>query len=367
MVVKTWFTSLTACAASIFCNPQATKEVLPTDTISPSTTERRAALDLGSAHFKLVVADVDPQTNRIVKVFDEKMVRVNLGDEIKMNGTISEKSERDAIAALQELITIIDQHREQDVKIRGVATAAIRRTGERGEAIVNNINAILNQRAIRTISAASEGEVGFKTGTVTVLEKNPDQAPPLAVWDSGNSSFQISFDTGSEIDAITGNIGNADIRSLFSIKILGQEAYDPDKMFYRPITEDEMKTFTALLQPDIPQKNNAFKSTISQQNHHVVSIGGDGSIFSIVGKALGKNTYSKDEVKGLIKTLTNCSEEQFHTVVAKDIPKSKRPRVVPMTLFLHAVMDAHDIETVENHITAGSTKGLLITPELWAD
>lgn len=322
----------------------------------------RAAFDLGSGLFKMVVAEIDSETKQVNKILVEKMIDVSLGDDFKKHGTISPEGEARAIKALQELVALARGLAGDHVEMKGVATATFRKAGPRGAEVLSRLNAVVgSQTFIKEITAKTEGQIGLRTARIVALENNPAHPIPNVAWDSGNASFQISYQTEKSIEVFAGNIGGSDIKALFTTNILGIPQYDINEIVYQSVSLEQIYCFVEMLKERFPEPDETLQQTLLQESGRVITIGDGTSIFACVQALLGKNVYSKNEVKALL--------ESFRNRPNVDDLKAKYPSkisfVIPQTAFLYAVMDKLNIDIVENYITAGSTKGLLVTPELW--
>ena len=220
-----------------------------------------------------------------------------------------------------------------------------------------------SQTFIKEISAFAEGQAGLRTARIVALENNPEHPIINIAWDSGNGSFQISYEKEKEIKVFAGNIGGADVKALFMTEALGLLGNDGAQIEYQPLSLEQIMNFVTLLKEHFPEANESLQQVLIQEKGHVVTIGDRTSIFSLAQILLGKNIYTKAEVEQLLLSLVNRTEI--------DDLKVKYPFnvafVVPCTSFLYAVMDKLKIDVIENYITAGNTKGLLATPELWED
>lgn len=330
--------------------------------VVPETHVYRASFDLGSGMFKMAVAEVDPTTNKIIKILGEKHIDMAIADDFKKHGTITAECEAQARKVLQELVTAAKELTPCDIKMKGVATAIFRKTGERGAQVLASLNKIAgDQNFIKVISAKTEGLAGLRTAQITALEKNPNRPKPLIAWDAGNSSFQITYETQRGVEVYEGPIGNADAKSTFINEVLGMPGYDREQMVYQPVSREQMEQLIALLQAKIPEPSDALKQVLKAEKNNVVTFGDPQSLFADMGALLGKNTYTKTEVIEFLNQLVN-------RVDVSDL-MAKYPiniaYIVPMSAFLYAIMDKLGIDSIENYYAVGSTRGLLVTPELW--
>lgn len=323
----------------------------------------RAAFDLGSGLFKMVVAEIDPETKLVNQILLEKIIVSDLGDDFKKHGTISSEGEAKVVKALEELVELAKRTVGEHVEMKGVATATFRKAGTRGAEVLSRLNAIAgSQEFVQEITAQTEGQIGLRTARIVALENDPQRSLPNIAWDSGNASFQVSYETEKGIEVFLGNIGGSDVKALFVTEILGQPQYDVYKMGYQPVSQNQIQQFVHMLKARFPDPNENLQKILVQEKGRVVTIGDGTSIFSLMQALLGKNIYSKADVEEILMSLSNRTDlnglqAKYPTNIAF---------IVPLTAFLYAVMDKLNIDSVENYITNGITKGLLVTPELWS-
>lgn len=327
-------------------------------------TIKRAAFDLGSGLFKMVVAELNIETMQIHQVLIEKMMSVQLGDDFKKHGTISQEGEEKAIQVLTDLVSLAKQVAGDTIVMKGIATAIFRKSGKRGAEVLSCLNQIVgNLSFIKEISAEVEGQIGLRTARIVAKEKNPSLPDPLIAWDSGNASFQISYEINNEIEVLAGNIGGSDVKALYVNEIVGLKQYDVHTMNYQTISYEKLKLLLNLIEEHLPSSTPKLNQLLAQENRVVATIGDPASIFSLMQTVLGENCYSKDEVKQFLFSLVNRSS----ITDLESIYPTNIAYMIPMTSFLYIVMDKYQIESIENYVTAGSTRGLLITPQLWEE
>jgi exopolyphosphatase/pppGpp-phosphohydrolase len=337
----------------------AMQEAVSSEYVIPvSQKTHRAAFDLGSGTFKLVVAEIDLETQRVNQIHAEKMIHVQLGDDFKKHGTISLEGEARAVKAFEELISLAKQVAGNDVEIRGIATAIFRRAGNRGAEVLSRLNRMIgNSRYIQEASAKMEGEIGLRTAKIVALEAFPERAAPRVAWDSGNGSFQVSYETEKGIEVFAENIGAPDVRHLYWTNILETQ----EDEIYQPVSEEQIRSFIAQVKEKISAADEQLVQALIRENGRVVTFGDEESLFSSVQSLLGKNVYKKAEFEQFLFSLSH----RTHVDDLQAKYPTKISFIVPFTAFLYAVMDKLNIETVENYMTVGSTKGLLVAPELW--
>lgn len=326
----------------------------------------RAAFDLGSCLFKLAVGEIDLPSMKVERIIAEKMITVRLGDDFKKHGTISKEVEEQAIKALQELIHLAREVGGSDIQMRGIATATFRKAGPRGAEVLSSLNQLAGSSSfIKEISPHMEGQIGLRSAKIAALENHPnDLTTPNIAWDSGSASFQIAYETSQGIKVLAGEIGGSDVRAIYATKILGLPKYDHHHTPYQSVSEEQIHTLIALIQDRIPFPDKEFTEALAQENGCVASIGDRTSHFSLMAAVLEKDRLTKGEIQQFLMSLANREEIDERL---KSIYGNSFPYIVPQSALLFAVMDKLGIESVENYVTAGITKGLMITPEFWED
>lgn len=321
------------------------------------------ALDLGSGYFKAVLAEVNTN-NKIEKIIFEKFAVILMGDEFNQINTISKETEIKAVKAVKKFV---DESKEiagnSTLKVRGVATAVFRKAGDRGKEVLGSINDAVGAEFIKELTAEQEGKLGLSTARMAFAEKYPNNPLPNVCWDSGNMSFQITYQTNDKkIFVLEGGIGSADVQSQYAVSILGYDKYDFEKTKYQPVSTEQIEKFLSMVLEQLPQSNKEFLDILIQEQYHIVTFGGKDTIFGMIGGALGKTKISIENVKEFLNRLADRKELDEKLL---DVYGAWAPYIIPRTVLLYAVMSYYGIESFEDFNTLGTTKGLLLIPELW--
>lgn len=98
----------------------ATKQSIMND----KSVVRRAGLDIGSGSMKLVIAEVNSRSNKIVSVITTEYVELLLAHNLHANGgsTLSEAILLEGFAVMRHLVRLCMSHDVKPTNIRGVAT-----------------------------------------------------------------------------------------------------------------------------------------------------------------------------------------------------------------------------------------------------
>ena len=179
----------------------------------------RASLDIGSGQHKLCIAEVDLDTNAIVRVLHAEQKQVMLKHALLQatDGCLPD-------AVLAASYAVLAGFRERALaagatQTAGVATAVFRRAIN-GEDFLGKVNGTLGLR-LRIVSQRLEGELGYLAASSS-LPPSPSCASllceagsaPLLAWDSGGGSFQVSGRVGGNLQVWEGPIGDSDVTSM---------------------------------------------------------------------------------------------------------------------------------------------------------
>jgi exopolyphosphatase/guanosine-5'-triphosphate,3'-diphosphate pyrophosphatase len=303
----------------------------------------RAAFDIGSGETKVTVADVDLVAQKVLKIKHQAFILVNLRGALETNGDgmLSEKSVRELNTAVRELQAQAKQHGAQEST--GVASS-IFRTAKNGSDVLLQMQQDTGLTAV-LLPQEEEGEVGFATA-VAVSNLPRDK---LVVWDSGSGSFQITSYIDGKMEVYGEEFAAvAAKKTLYNLRNIPFESAP-----IHPVSIEE----AIQLVDTIQQQFTLPPEWISSEDKQVVAIGGS-SIFAEAATALGKQTFTKEDVLQLILESCGKSTAELHHFPT---PKS----AVVLLALLYAVMEHSKIKELTYYRTNGSTEGLLITPRFW--
>lgn len=319
---------------------------------TPVQTEvtTRAAFDLGSGKFKLLVAEVD-SNNKIVREKYSKMIDIKLGEVFQASGEkklLDEKIQKEALTVLKNLK--IEAEGFGAKEFSGISTAVFRKA--------NNGLALLEQLIRETgvslvcASAEEEGVIGFKTAVALAPEFSEES---IVSWDSGNGSFQIAAKENGEYKVYEGTLGNSTVAKKLVEEIRGQKYVDGAM---NPISLQECEHLSSLLANEI-QIPTWLQKKLEDTQTEVISIGDHDSIFAVAASALQKNHYTFDEVNKSIQELAGSSSEKLEEI--NHFPEAVLTRLV----LLKTVMEKFGISKVTYKPSAGSLLGVVTYQPLW--
>jgi exopolyphosphatase/guanosine-5'-triphosphate,3'-diphosphate pyrophosphatase len=308
-------------------------------------TITRAAVDVGSGGLKVTVAKVDPLSQKIHKILysNEHSVPLKRDMQVGGNSEFSEKIQKVALDTLSNLQKDLGSYKPAEWQ--GIATAASRQANNAQE-MYDNIERELGMK-ISIISQAEEGRLGFTTAA-SVSGVAQDR---LVAFDSGSGSFQLTTLLNGELEVTEGQLGH--IPSLEVLMEIRGEKLDLDSPL-KPIMLEEADLLVQKLEDRLPSMSGAFKEKLLDPTTTVIGIGNENFIFAMGAEAVGKNTYTKEELAQAIEAQVN------HTV--KEMASG---RVLGIIL-LYSIMDGMGIDKLTYSYANGSCEGLLVDSDYWS-
>ena len=309
--------------------------------------ERRAAIDVGSGSTKICIADVDPKTNKIIRVIFEKSFAVpyqtylEASSDLSFNAEIQERG----IAIFSQIKEILDENQVE--RIAAVATEAFRKStnGAAFAKIVGEKTGI----ALRVISQHEEGEIGFYSGVAAA----DGSAEDVLIWDIGTGSFQITVDDDNEVVVYMQSMGSVPFKNYLIEEIQGKDSAQVTSP--NPISEEDWKKADALARamgrkayPLIKDKVRAFDGTIL----------GIGRLFANSVKPIGEENgiITRDDLRAFIRASLNKTDEELNDPFAN-------VNVTNCILVLGVMKSLHIHEI--NILDTTSTKGMLSYGSYW--
>lgn len=311
-------------------------------------TLTRAAFDLGSGKFKMVVADV---TGKKVDLKFSKMIDVKLAEDFASSphGMLSEKIQTEALSALQVLKQDAEKYGAQSFS--GITTAIFRKAKNGAEVFER----LKNESGVhlQLISQEKEGIIGFNTACVLSPDLNEED---VISWDSGNASFQITAKEDDKYLVYEGPLGSGLTAQAFLEEVRGIPYSKDDPI--NPVSLSECEALCEVIKQkiDLPLW---LEKKLSADKAKVVAIGDSESIFAIASKVAKTNEFSRKDVRQVIEKLAGLGNNELAKF------RKSPEKVMCQVVLLYAVMDKFGIENVIFKESAGSTLGLLIDPDLW--
>jgi exopolyphosphatase/guanosine-5'-triphosphate,3'-diphosphate pyrophosphatase len=307
---------------------------------------RRAAVDIGSGTTKLTIADINTDSNQIVHIWYQSIEPIELRRDLaaSSDGYLSKNIEEQLISTFKEMKAKTRQFAPQ--QWFGIGSSVFR-TAKNGQQVLNRLKTD-EDVTIRLVSHAEEGEIGFNSA-VAASKRNPEQ---VISWDSGTGSFQISTLIEGKIEVYGAEFGG--VPALEALFVNRKQPFNQN-LSPNPITIVEASELVKTIKEKLPAIPHWLKT---KGNKEIVGIGGIRSIFSLAEIAIGKPSYTKDQVWEAIKKLCGSTDEQL-----AQFPEPK-DTVVELIL-LYSVMTHCGIDTLSYFPTNGSCEGLLIMSRFW--
>lgn len=244
----------------------------------------RAAIDIGMGGPKLQVAEVDLETNKIVKVLHTQKYFVNFYD--SMSHQLSSDIMTEGLEAFKNAVKTAHYYNAD--RITAIATAALR-SASNGMEFARLIQEETGIQ-VHVIDQNLEGRLAFQA----VLSKIVTDPENLVAWDIGGGSIQLISQTsegaylvdagkegvGAFIDYIIRDIQSRDIK----------ECRTPN-----PLSSEDIFQATEYAQNLSCNVSKVFKDKIAQTNTQVIGVG---NAFGYgVASMVGKDAFCLDEIR----------------------------------------------------------------------
>ncbi len=320
----------------------------------------RAIFDVGSSSLKVLVADVDPNIQKILRIHHSEERWIPFKRDMILSGQsfFSQAVQDKAMKAFADLKARLEKYHPAEWV--GISTSAARSADNAAE-FFEKVNSKLGIQ-VRVVTASEEGILGFLTAAAAAgLPKEH-----VISFDSGGASFQLAYETEGKLEVVEGMIAylTALETLLTEIRGLPKEALESELNGKKittspnPVSIDEVKLLLPALQKRLPSLSNSFLEKLKNPNSTVVSIGGPFTAFSYAEHAVGKSTFMKDELWSAIEMHCGKTDSEL-----QEFPYP-RQAVLGM-IFLYSMMDGLGIEKLTNVPSLGSCEGLAIAESYW--
>ena len=299
--------------------------------------DTKAAFDLGSGKFRVLVADVNGKN---VQIKYSQGIDVLLGHDLSVSSdqSLSEATQKTALDALKNLKQKAEEYGA--TKFQGAATAAFR-LAKNGQAFLD----VLKQETgvdLQIISQQEEGILGFRTAMAFFPTLNEQKT---IFWDSGSASFQLVAKNGNGYEVYEGPFGTSQLAKFF-VEEVKKETYTKRSVI-SGITLAERDQFIKILQDKISPPDWLISKLSEEETIKVIALGGETSIFAIPAKHFDTSSYSKEQVRELIQEISTADPVLLGTVC-----------------FIYSVMDKCNIHEITfSKKTGGNALGLLLSAE----
>lgn len=310
-------------------------------------TEIRAAFDIGSGVTKLVVAEVNPKTKKISILF-QKLKDVELRKDLAGNpdGCLSQSIQEVLIRAIQEMQEDVQKEISQRSIAWSAVGTAVFRNAKNSVEFLERVKADTGV-AIRIIPQQKEGEIGFATAVAV----SGEAAENILSWDSGSGSFQICSMLDDKLEMYGDNFGFIPcLQELFQNRKIPYKLDDSPN----PVSAKEALEVIEIIRNKLP----AITPWLAENGKRVISIGDNGSIFSISSRVLESTVLTKEALMEAIIRLAESTDDQLSIY--------GNPHDVMVSLIIaYAFMDHCKFEQVSRFESTGGCEGMLISPEFW--
>ncbi len=231
--------------------------------------ERFAVLDVGTNSIKFHVGERLPERGwrRIV----DRAEMTRLGEGLREGAAISPEAQDRTIKAIAGMV---DEARRSDVRgIVGVATAGLRMASN-ADAVIGAVKAATGL-SIRTIAGDDESRLAF----LAVKEGLGLANEPLAVFDTGGGSTQVTFGHGDQVEErFSVNVGAVRITEQFGLA--------------DAVSDETLEQAFAAVAGELARVDGHARP------HALVGMGG--AVTNIAAVMHGMATYDPDRIQGTV-------------------------------------------------------------------
>jgi len=282
-----------------------------------SDMERTACIDVGTNTALLLVADLDPQSGRIVPV-EHRQTIVRLGQSVDEGKVIRRE-------ALDRLIDCLSSYRElcNGLGVRNIVaagTSALRDASNRNE-IIEEVRKATGIE-LRCISGHEEAELTF-FGAVAGMPNVPE---PFTVIDIGGGSTEVIMGTASEVSrSVSMDIGSVRLTERFFT------ALPPSPAEFESAREEINRQLASSLSPFFAARHEVF--------------GVAGTLTTIAQVSMGELHFVAEKVQGfrldyenVHRLLEKLRAMALPEITALGIPEGRADVITMGTLILHQFM-----------------------------
>jgi exopolyphosphatase/guanosine-5'-triphosphate,3'-diphosphate pyrophosphatase len=287
--------------------------------------QRTACIDVGTNTALLLVADLDPESGRILPV-EHRQTIVRLGESVDEERVIRSEALLRLIGSMSAYSELCRTLGVQ--KIIAFGTSALRDAKNRTEIIEE----VLRTTGIelRCISGEEEAELTF-FGAVAGMAEVPE---PFTVIDIGGGSTEIIMGTATEVErSVSINIG--------SVRLT--------ERFFTTLPPDPLELESAREEINRQLSTNLVKFYTSRQDVFGVA----GTLTTIAQVCMGDLEFNPEKVHGfrleyeqVRQMLERLQRMPLLEIVALGIPEGRADVITMGTLILHQFMHLSDVGTV---------------------
>lgn len=316
-------------------------------TTADASIERRAAFDFGSGKMKVQVADVDTETNHIVKSYMSESEVLRLSEDLarQPDGKFSAEAMDEAIKAAGKLKEKALKHGATE--FRGIATEAYRKALNANELVSRYINEL--DIFVTIVSQDDEGVFGFRS---LIEEKKLDRTKTIC-WDIGGGSFQITFlDEQQKITIYKGPFGRSSMKNAIIEHVKHQ---NPQSIHSpNPINQSEWQASISYLKGVLLPVPESLLKKLAEPGVQLVGIAAHPE------KLRSKGKYHKFDIEKLMRKRLGKTDKELEK--EHDSPAIAVTELVLISGVLE-LLQANEVTYFRTN--SGSTSGLLTSEEYW--
>lgn len=255
----------------------------------------RAAIDIGMGGPKLQVAEVDPNTHKVVKLLHTQRYFVNFYEGIARNrdNRLSPEMMAEGLQAVKDAVATANSFGTDGIV--AIATASFRAAAN-GEKFADEIHRKTGIQ-VHIVDQELEGKLAFQAA----LSKLDVDAGNLVVWDIGGGSMQFISTT---IDGKYVINGREDGVGAFKDYIVENVQHRNVKEYTspNPMSAEDISQATNYAIGLCNPIDKALKDKIGRPTTKVVGVG---SVFGYGIKEMlgGKNLFSMDDMEAVVQAL----------------------------------------------------------------
>ena len=323
----------------------------PFEKTMQSTTEVRAAMDIGSGATNIKIANVDTKTNKIVSKIYEQSIQVPYQRELEQSSdnTFSQEVMDQGTAAIKELKTAAERYHVK--KVVAVATAAFRQA-DNAQRFADRIEKETGVH-VRIINQDEEGVLAFR-GALAVSSL---KAENTVVWDIGGGSMQLTTLTNEGTYFVEkGKIASIPFKNAIISEIEHKDLKTTTTP--NPISKEDMHSALMYATQSADESSLFIKNKLTAPETSVIAVG---NLFNYGIKTLADN---KEVVH--VDALQNATDKLLGKTDAELNQGALSEVAVSNPILVLGYMNGLHISKV-NIVNINNADGALTTPAYWGD
>lgn len=311
----------------------------------PEGVERRATIDVGSGGTKVLIADVNVNTQEIVNVIFENSFSVpyQASLEKSADGHFDAEVKEQGLQVFHQIKTLLNNHQVQ--KVSAVATEAFRKSTN-GCSFANSIH---HETGIplHIISQEQEGILAFNSA-IAVSKVNVEKA---IVWDIGTGSFQMTTKKENEFNIFTKGLGSVPFKNHIIDQIQGK---DPSAITTpNPLSQEDYKKAGCFARWLAKKADPNLKAKIKMSDVEIIGIG---RLFlkSVLPHVSQDSTITRKELRNFIRSSLGKMDQDLNNPFAHvDVPNCIQVLETMKALHIHKI----------SVVNTTATQGMMIGSE----